>query len=224
VSWKTVQRALKRLGATFRRARRVPAQTPQVRREANFKKALDKARLLAECGAIDIMHGDESGFCLVPVVPYLWQLKGQTVGLPAQSHGQRLNALGFWREPGVEAARLFYHLVPGRLSSHHFVQAVEEQLLPSLMRPTVLLVDNATLHRCAVVGQKRKAWKAQGLHLWFLPPYCPHLNRIEGLWKQCKYRWLQPGDYADFPTLCQAVSNALQQVNTKMPHYFCPTT
>ncbi len=164
---------MKRLGASFRRARRVPAKAPDAGREASFVKALEKARLLAECGSVDVVHGDESGFCLVPVLPYLWQIKGQTMGLSAQSHSQRLNVVGFWREAGVEGARLFHRLVKGRLKSRHFVQAVEEQLLPALVRPTVLLVDNATLHRCALVMQKRKEWKAQGLHLWFLPPYSP---------------------------------------------------
>lgn len=215
---------MKKLGASFRRARRVAAKAPDLRREASFRKALEKARLLCECGAIDIVHGDESGFCLVPVVPYLWQLKGQTLGLPSRSHNQRLNVVGFWREAGVQAGHLTHRLVLGRLKSRHFVQAIEEQLLPFLVRPTVLLLDNATLHRCVQVKQKLKAWKAAGLHLWFLPPYCPHLNLIEALWKQCKYRWLQPADYTDFKTLCRAVSNALNQVNRKIPHYFCPIT
>ena len=119
MSWKTVRRALKRLGASYRRARRVPARARAEKKEARFAKALEKARILAEQGAIDILHGDESGFCLLPPVPYLWQLKGLTVGLPAQSHNQRLNVLGFWREAGVEAARLFHCLVLGRLKSTH---------------------------------------------------------------------------------------------------------
>jgi transposase len=197
----------------------VPAKAPDERRQARFQKALEKVRLLAECGQVDVMHGHESGFCLVPALPYLWQLKGQSVGLPAQAHAQRLNVLGFWREAAVEAAHLFHRLVPGRLKSCHFVQAIEEQVLPFLVRPTVLLVDNATLHRCAIVLHKRREWKAQGLHVWFLPPYCPHLNRIEVLWKQCKYHWLEPADYADFSTLCAAVSRILQQVNS-----ICRTT
>ncbi|PKB13779.1 DDE superfamily endonuclease [Janthinobacterium sp. 64] len=30
---------------------------------------------------------------------------------------------------------------------------------------------------------------AQGLFLYYLPPYSPELNRIEILWKQAKYFW-----------------------------------
>lgn len=224
MSWKTVCRALKKLGASYRRARRTPAKVRDARREASFEKALEKARLLAEQGAIDIVHGDESGVCLTPCLPYLWQLKGHTVGLACQSHHQRLNVLGFWHEAGVEAAHLIHRLVRGCLKSAHVIRAVEEQLLPFLARPTVLLLDNAALHRSARVKEKLKAWKAAGLHIWFLPPYCPHLNLIEVLWKQCKYHWLEPSDYADFPTLCAAVSRMLQQVNRKRPHYLWENT
>ena len=215
---------MKKLGTSYRRTRRVPDKAHDLRREASFVKALEKARILAEQGAIDILHGDESGFCLLPVVPYLWQLKGQTVGLPARSHNQRLNVLGFWREAGVERARLFHRLVLGRLNSTHVICAVEEQLLPFLVRPTVLLLDNAGLHRCARIKQKLKAWKAAGLHIWFLPLYCPHLNLMEVVWKRVKHHRLQPADYADFQTLCAGVSKILNQLNRKMPLYFCPTT
>ncbi len=132
--------------------------------------------------------------------------------------------LGFWREAGVERARLFHRLVPGRLKSTQVIGAVEEQLLPFLVRPTVLLLDNAALHRCKRIKKKLKAWKAAGLHVWFLPPYCPHLNLMEVVWKQIKHHHLQPADYADFQTLCAAVSRCLNQLNPKIPHYFCPTT
>ena len=48
---------------------------------------------------------------------------------------------------------------------------------------------------------KRKEWKRKGLRLVFLPPYCPHLNLIETLWRQTKYRWLDCEAYRNFETL-----------------------
>ena len=213
--WRTVTRALKQMDASFRRARRSCAKAPDAHREAVMKRALLKVRALAARGVCDLMHGDESGFCLVPPLPYLWQLKGHTLRLPAQSHRQRLNVLGFWKEEAQEEQALVHQEVVGPITGETFVQAVEERLLPYLRRPTVLLLDNAGLHRCALVQQKRKAWKAAGLHLWFLPAYCPHLNRIEVLWKRCKYHWLEPNAYAAFPSLCRTVSNVLQNVGSK---------
>ena len=46
-------------------------------------------------------------------------------------------------------------------------------------------------------------------------PHSPHLNRIEVLWRQVKYRWLEPGAYAAFNALCFHVSNIFEQVGTK---------
>ena len=50
---------------------------------------------LEDASKCTVLYGDESGFCLSPVVPYLWQPKGKTVGLPAKAHSRRLNVLGF---------------------------------------------------------------------------------------------------------------------------------
>ncbi len=96
-----------------------------------------------------------------------------------------------------------------------FVIESIEALLPSVARPTVLVLDNATVHRSKLVQAKRKEWKHRGLRLLFLPPYCPHLNLIETLWRQVKYRWLEPEAYTDFSTLCQSVTDILAQVGTK---------
>lgn len=101
-----------------------------------------------------------------------------------------------------------------RLTAQHLIESVEA-VLAGLERPAVLVLDNASVHRARVVGQKRAEWKARGLRLLFLPPYCPHLNRIEVLWRQIKYRWLPPDAYRDFATLCQSVAHVLDQVGTK---------
>jgi hypothetical protein len=37
--------------------------------------------------------------------------------------------------------------------------------------------------------KKRRRWARQGLHLYYLPPYSPELNRIEIVWKHAKYFW-----------------------------------
>ena len=62
-----------------------------------------------------------------------------------------------------------------------FVIESIEALLPQLLGPTVLVLDNASVHRSKLVQAKRKEWKQKGLRLLFLPPYCPHLNLIETL-------------------------------------------
>jgi len=72
-------------------------------------------------------------------------------------------------------------------------------------------LDNAGVHRAKIVQQRRKEWKRRGLRLLFLPPYCPHLNVIEILWRLVKHRWLPIEAYQSFDALCRAVEDILTQ-------------
>lgn len=215
VSWATIVRALKRAGASYRRARHVSAKAPNPHRVAALHKALDKAHLLADQGVCDVIYGDESGFALSPAIPYLWQPKGQTLELRQQISRLRLSVMGLWKEAGMEEQALFSQATYQGLEASDFIALVEDQVLPGLRRPCVLVVDNARVHRCRKVAAKRKAWKQQGLHLWYLPPYCPKLNRIETLWRLIKHHWLEPTAYVDSATLFGALSAILRQIGTK---------
>jgi transposase len=55
-------------------------------------------------------------------------------------------------------------------------------------------------------------WIQKGLRIFHLPPYSPHLNIIETLWRKIKYDWLKPGDYASWETLQKALDNILNSV------------
>jgi transposase len=205
-----VKRCLKRLGFTFRRARRVPEKAVCPKAQRRVQKALLHLHRLEDAGKCRVLYGDESGFCLSPVVPYLWQPKGKTVGLPAKAHSRRLNVLGFLSRQN----RLHTFQAQEKMTAQFVIQSIQT-LLPTLGCPTVLVLDNASVHRSKLVQAKRKEWKKKGLRLLFLPPYCPHLNLIETLWRQTKYRWLAPGAYKNFETLCQSVTDILDQVGTK---------
>ena len=207
MTWGSVRRVLRQEGYSFRRARRVPPKPPPEAHQARVRRALTRLHRLEDAGRCQVLYGDESGFCLAPPVPYLWQKKGQTLGLPAQAHSRRLSVLGFLSRRG----RLRSFGTQERITAE-FVIACIEALLPTLACPTVLVLDNAAVHRSKLVRAKRPEWKRRGLRLLFLPPYCPHLNLIETLWRMVKHRWLAPEAYADFATLCQRVSDVLAKV------------
>jgi hypothetical protein len=206
-----VRRALRRWGYTFRRARRVPPKEPPPAQRARVARALRRFHRLEARGQCQVLFGDESGFCLQPCLPYLWQKKGPSVGLPAQAHGERLNVLGLLRSDGK---RLWHFPTRERLTAQQVITSVES-LLPTLGRPTVVVLDNAGVHRARAVQEKRREWKRRGLRLLYLPPYSPHLNRIETLWRLVKYRWLPVQAYQNFETLCQSVTSVLDQVGAR---------
>ena len=103
------------------------------------------------------------------------------------------------------------------MTAARFIECIEADLIPSLRadRPTILVLDNAPIHKAKLVMAKRKEWKEKGLRLFFLPTYSPHLNRIELLWRQVKYRWLEPAAYENFQTLVNSVKFILDQVGSK---------
>ena len=188
----------------------MPEKAVCPKRKRRVQKALAHLHRLEDAGKCTVLYGDESGFCLSPVVPYLWQPKGKTVGLPAKAHSRRLNVLGFLSRK----SRLHYFQAQEKITAQFVIESIEA-LLPQLSGPTVLVLDNASVHRSKLVQAKRKEWKQKGLRLVFLPPYCPHLNLIETLWRQTKYRWLDCEAYRNFETLCQSVTDILAQVGTK---------
>ena len=78
--------------------------------------------------------------------------------------------------------------------------------------PTVLVLNNARLHYAATFQARLQGWEDRDVHIFCLPTYSPHLNKIEGLWRKVKYEWLRPEAYADFKTLKTAVWHILDRV------------
>ena len=204
---------LKAAGCSYRRARRVPPKNPAPTVRQARARALDKLRRFEAQGQCDVLYADESGFALCPCVPYAWQAKGSSLRLPAHPHQQRYNVLGFWRRDNWLRAVTWQ----GRMTAERFIASVEAELLPHLRadRETVLVLDNAPVHRAKTVQAKAREWREKGLRLFFLPSYSPQMNPIERLWREMKYHWLEPAAYADFPSLMQAVTTILNQVGTK---------
>ncbi len=70
-----------------------------------------------------------------------------------------------------------------------------EEFIETITKPAIVILDNASIHTAKIVETKQEEWKAQGLTLYFIPPYSPELNltvrrAIERLWLELKYRWL----------------------------------
>lgn len=212
VCWDTLKVVLRQNRFSFRRTRRIPSKRPSQSHRAAVERALGKLRHLQSKGICDLFFGDEAGFCLQPTLSYLWQPKGQTLGLPAQAHSKRLNVLGFWHDCD---GRFFHRTQIGRVGATEFIAAVEEDFLPNLQRPAVLVLDNGSLHRAKAVRERRAQWRSRGLRLLFLPPYSPHLNRIETLWRFIKHRWLPPSAYCTFHSLKESVCSILKNIGSK---------
>jgi transposase len=92
------------------------------------------------------------------------------------------------------------------------VIACMDEFVKTIDKKTVIVMDNASIHRSEKFCAKLGEWISKGLRIFHLPPYSPHLNIIETLWRKVKYEWLKPSDYASWQTLQTAVNKILISV------------
>jgi transposase len=175
---------------------------------------------LSEQGHIDLFYGDESGVSLLPCVPYGWQFSDEQAGMPST------------RGPGVNCFALlsrhndcWFRTTAHKVTATTVVRWLDEfaqsrRALHPPHRLTVVVLDNASVHQAKGIRRCLKRWEKQGLYVFFLPTYSPHLNLAEILWRKLKYEWLQARDYADRDTLCLRVWLALAAVGKSLHIHF----
>ena len=93
ISTKTIQRILKKFSMSWHRMRRDVGGEPKPEEYKEKKAQLEEFKRLDSEGNINLYYLDETGFCLIPSVPYGWQNIGEY--LPIKSRrSRRLNVLG----------------------------------------------------------------------------------------------------------------------------------
>jgi transposase len=167
---------------------------------------------------IDLYYGDESRICLQGCVPYGWQFADEEVFVPS-SQGVGLNCFALL----TRANECRFATTKACIDSAFVVEQLE-QLAFSLGRMTVVVLDNARVHKSKAIQERRRVWEEQGLFLFYLPPYSPQLNIAEVLWRKLKYEWLQPGDYCDAQTLFYQTCLALAGVGSLLKINFSEFT
>ena len=121
----------------------------------------------------------------------------------------RLNLIGAlaW---GKEKRTLHVELVEESVKSAHVTAFIDELARNATSdRLTVVVLDNARFHTSTQVKEKRPMWEKRGVFLRYLPPYAPHLNPIEALWKHLKSFLLPRRCYDSVAQLKRAMLEAL---------------
>ena len=165
---------------------------------------------LAIVDGIDLRFADESAFNLEPNVPYGWIRVGQQYGLRS-SKGGKLNVFGLLNYNGD----LTSYTTAGRVNSAKIIEWMND-FAAQIDKRTVVVLDNAPWHGSKAVKAMIDGWKDQGLELFYLPPYCPHLNIIETLWRKIKHEWLRPQDYNCAESLHARIEDILANYGTEL--------
>lgn len=171
-------------------------------------ESLRELEKLVDERAIDLLYGDESQVSMLPSIPYGWQFADEEVAMPT-ARGAVLNCFALLKR--TNECRFATTL--GKITAA-FVFEPLENLSMSLKKLTVVVLDNARVHRARLIQERIKAWQAGGLFVFYLPAYSPHLNIVETLWRKLKYEWLLPEHYETVQGLFYAVRQALAAVGT----------
>jgi len=144
-------------------------------REERIKYRGVLRELIEVYGSKSLLFIDESGFEEFQACPYGWSKKGKKVyGEKPGKRGKRENLVAGRRKGKKDliAPMVF----TGRLDAEGFEGWLSLYLLPSLTRPSILIMDHAPIHRKRVI---RELLEETGHQVLFLPKYSPDLNDIE---------------------------------------------
>jgi DDE superfamily endonuclease len=149
-------------------------------------------------------------------VTYSWTRRGERKRIPYENpQGRRRNVLAALVKVGPSPS-LTWDSAPRSLRSSDLLA-----FLPAIPRrtdvPLVIVLDNASLHRSAVVAAALPALWAQRIYLYFLPPYSPELNDIEPVFRVIKHQEMPERTYTSDTALEAAVDQAFTAYETR--HY-----
>lgn len=170
-----------------------------------FKRELNILMEMADNEEIDLFFFDESGFNLEPNVPYAWTPIKKQSCLPAIK-GNTHSVVGLLN---LQKNSFQGNIYKGAANSDCVIQTIDELALTT-KRKTIILLDNASIHKSKKVNEKRKEWERKNLFLQFIPAYSPELNYIEILWRMMKHYWIEFEKYTSMEELEQAIIHVLQ--------------
>lgn len=147
---------------------------------------------LEQAEQIDLYFGDEAGFSMQPVLPRAWQPKDEQIRIFPQRN-KKLNLFGIFSSDNVAVT----YQTKANINSEFLIRSIDD-FCKYIEKPTVLVLDNAPVHRSKFFAEQMERWQQKNLYIFFLPKYSPHLNKAETFWRKAKYEWLKPTDYASF--------------------------
>ncbi len=108
-----------------------------------------------------------------------WRRGAPLMAKVPHGHWQTTTFLAALRHDGITAPLV----IDGPINGASFKAYVEQFLVPTLKPGDVVIMDNLGSHKG---GDIRKAIRAAGARLMFLPPYSPDLNPIEQVFAKLK--------------------------------------
>lgn len=199
----TIKRIIKKLQMRWKRMKRGLSKEPD---EWELEVKLPVLTELIEQeknGEIDLRYLDESGFSLMPHIPYGWQEKTEKIIIKS-STGKRINVIGLMNRKN----QLCYQIIKHSVASKDVIKFLDD-FSNKLDKKTVVILDQASIHTSDKFIDKLGEWKQKSLEIFWLPTYSPKLNLIELLWKFIKYEWIDVEAYSSQKSLVKYLEKVL---------------
>jgi transposase len=132
--------------------------------------------------------------------------RGERKRVPYENpQGRRWNTLVLYAPTGVQPAWDWIGK-PRAFTAADLIHFLLER--PPCPVPLVIVLDNASLHRSRAVRDAQPQLWARRIYFYFLPPYSPELNAIEGRFRVIKHDDLPARVYTPLAALEAAVDDA----------------
>lgn len=149
---------------------------------------------------------DECGFSPSQPVSYSWTLPGVRKTVPYENpQGRRVNALAVLLPVGPTPA-LWWDSAPRTLTAHDVLATIAA--IPRGPGALVVVLDNASIHTSRVIKDALPRLRRRGIHLYYLPPYSPELNRIESIFGVAKHTEMPERTDGTVAALADAIDRA----------------
>jgi transposase len=152
------------------------------------KIVIEKLKVVAKAGAIDLYFFDEAGMATVPNVQSAWSPIGKPHCADASAPRKRVSILGALNHA---ANTLIHEVHETTVKRPQVIEFINQLAIRPTAdgRPKIVVLDNASIHH-NIDEQILHKWLCDHrLILVYLTPYSPELNPIEIVWKQAKYHW-----------------------------------
>ncbi len=164
---------------------------------------LKELERLSQSGKIDLYYGDESHVCSEGYVPYGWQFADEQVCILSE-RAYRINCFALINRQCACYWKTTEHHIDAQLVLEYL-----EEFSFQIHKDTFVVLDNASIHKARIIQERIPYWQKRGLFIFLLPPYSPHLNIAETIWRKLKKEWINPEDYLNKDSLLYATNRCL---------------
>ncbi|NUQ77838.1 MAG: IS630 family transposase [Polyangiaceae bacterium] len=198
------------LNARYRRTRAsLRHRQDRVARQRG-RRQLGAYRALARKGRLRLVFFDECGFSPSQSTGRSWFLPEQIRDRPYESpQGKRATALAMYAPYG-RRRHLRAEVLGKKVTTERILRTLR-RIPHSRRKKTVVVLDNAPVHRSKLAQEGFHVLEEKGLKVLFLPPYSPDLNRVEVELGIVKYHHLPERTYFMQGHLERAVARAFQE-------------